>query len=153
MEYCSTKCGYLSMVCIMSQSGDLMYSMVLWCTNMFIVQCCVFKAPHSLCIHRADGDWDRDDRRIYLNSTFSFLYFSDYPYNAGQQLFDNNLGQHNMFSIVGRYIFAQKTENDVVGLYVSDRRGPFSKAHIPIPGGHQRYSYNIFCRLSVCILS
>ena len=87
---------------------------------------------------RADGDWDEDDRRIYFNSSSSRLYISDYPYSGGAKEFDSNLGVHETFEIVGRYIFVQRTDSGMVALYVSDRRGPFKKAHIPIPGGHER---------------
>ena len=99
---------------------------------------------------RADVDWDDDDRRIYFNTTTSHLCVSDYPYSGEVKEFDPNLGVHNTFDtfeIVGRYIFAQRTDSGMVALYVSDRRGPLQKAHIPIPGGHERYC------VCVCILT
>ena len=96
---------------------------------------------------RADGDWDDDDRRIYFNTTTSHLYVYDYPYSGVAKDLDPNLSGRDTFDtfeIVGRYIFAQRTESGMVALYVSDRRGPLQKAHIPIPGGHERY-------VSVCV--
>ena len=100
--------------------------------------------------YRADGDWDGDDRRIYFtttdrgntNSDISFnLFTSDYPYGGGPSEFDRNLGNHDGFLLVGRYIFAQQTDsNGVVALYVSDRRQPFKKAMIPLPDDHERYN-------------
>ena len=103
--------------------------------------------------YRADGDWDGDDRRIYFtttdrgntNSDTSFnLFTSDYPYGGGPSEFDRNLGNHDGFLLVGRYIFAQRTDsNGVVALYVSDRRQPFKKAMIPLPDDHERYMYRL----------
>jgi hypothetical protein len=101
-----------------------------------------YVAPNVDTFQWADGDWDDDDRRIYFNTTTSHLCISDYPYSGEVKEFDSNLGVHNTFDtfeIVGRYIFAQRTDSGMVALYVSDRRGPLQKAHIPIPGGHERY--------------
>ena len=108
---------------------------------------CMHDAQH---FYRADGDWDGDDRRIYFtttdrgntNSDTSFnLFTSDYPYGGGPSEFDRNLGNHDGFLLVGRYIFAQQTDsNGVVALYVSDRRQPFKKAMIPLPDDHERYN-------------
>ena len=95
--------------------------------------------------HRADGYWDADDRRMYFNTSSSRLYVSDYPYSKEAVEFDPKLGVHETFEIVGRYIFVQKTDNGMVALYVSDRRGLFDKAHIPIPGGHERYVCPCIC--------
>ena len=111
--------------------------------------------------YRADGDWDGDDRRIYFtttdggntNSDTSFnLFTSDYPYGGGPSEFDRNLGNHDGFLLVGRYIFAQRTDsNGVVALYVSDRRQPFKKAMIPLPDDHERYIMEYKCACIVYI--
>ena len=66
------------------------------------------------------------------------LYTSDYPYTEAK-VFDAALGDHNGFLVVGRYIFAQRTDNGVQALYVSDKRKPFQKAMIPTPYAHERY--------------
>ena len=107
-----------------------------------------------LLIYRSDGDWDDDDRKVYFttedkgntnvdpNSDTSFnLYTSDYPYSGGPTEFDRNLGNHDGFRVVGRYIFAQRTDSDgTVALYISDQRRPFHKAMIPVPDDHQKYA-------------
>ncbi|CAI8011488.1 VPS10 domain-containing receptor SorCS3 [Geodia barretti] len=101
-----------------------------------------YVAPNVDTFQWADGDWDDDDRRIYFNTTTSHLYVYDYPYSGVAKDLDPNLSGRDTFDtfeIVGRYIFAQRTESGMVALYVSDRRGPLQKAHIPIPGGHERY--------------
>ena len=67
------------------------------------------------------------------------LYTSVYPYTDDPVEFDPNLGDHDRFLVVGRYIFAQRTDDDGnIGLYVSDLRQPFKKAMIPTPEAHQR---------------
>ena len=119
---------------------------------------CMHDAQH---FYRADGDWDGDDRRIYFtttdrgntNSDTSFnLFTSDYPYGGGPSEFDRNLGNHDGFLLVGRYIFAQRTDsNGVVALYVSDRRQPFKKAMIPLPDDHERYIMEYKCACIVYI--
>ena len=88
--------------------------------------------------------WD-NDRTIFLtkldstNADISLnLYTSVYPYDR-VTVFDRNLGNHDGFLVVGRYIFAQRTDDGVIGLYVSDKRGPFKKAQIPTPEAHKRY--------------
>ena len=151
MDVCSTECGYIPMVCFM-------YVIVWYYTFSYLItqacDCSVGvhnRTNNILLFHkwlmliapcRADGDWDDDDRRIYFNTSTSHLCISDFPYSGEVKEFDSNLGVHNTFDtfeIVGRYIFAQRTDSGMVALYVSDRRGPLQKAHIPIPGGHERY--------------
>ncbi|CAI8046683.1 VPS10 domain-containing receptor SorCS1, partial [Geodia barretti] len=97
-----------------------------------------------------DAAWDDDDRRVYFttmdpnpNSDIEDetvnLFVSDYPYTGGSSEFDKNLGDHDGFLLVGRYIFAQRTDDGVIGLHASDRRKPFKRAMIPVPDEHRNY--------------
>ena len=103
---------------------------------------------------RGDEKWDVNDTIIYyatldsgntpnpiVNITLN-LYTSAYPYTTANE-FDTALGDHDGFLVVGRYIFAQRTDDNVIGLYVSDKRQPFKKAKIPTPYSHQRCGTNI----------
>ena len=95
--------------------------------------------------YRADEKWDDNTAMVYytirdpenVNLTVN-LYTSAYPFTEVTE-FDTNLGDHDGFLLMGPYIFAQRTDNDVVGLYVSYDRQPFQKALIPTPYAHQRY--------------
>ena len=96
---------------------------------------------------RSDAKWDDDDRKIYYTTEDSQdpdlfdLYTADFPYTTVEE-FDTTLGNHDGFLLVGRYIFAQRTdEGGEIALYVSDQRKPFKKARIPTPEAHQRYIY------------
>ena len=52
--------------------------------------------------------------------------------------FDPTLGKHDDFLLLGRYIFAQKTDSrNVISLYISYDRQPFQKAMIPSTEPHQ----------------
>ena len=79
------------------------------------------------------------------------LYFSDYPYSKAAAEFDENLGDHDGFRLVGRYIFAQRTDDGVISLYVSDKRKPFKKAMIPVPDEHQKYVHCIYTMMKLII--
>ena len=80
------------------------------------------------------------------------LYFSDYPYSGSATEFDKNLGDHDGFLLVGRYIFAQRTDNGVIGLHVSDQRKPFKKAMIPVPE-HNKYVFPTHtCSCVACLI-
>ena len=61
------------------------------------------------------------------------------PFNGDTvQTFDPNLGRHDAFLLLGRYIFAQKTDSqNVISLHVSYDRKPFKKAMIPATDPHQ----------------
>ena len=64
------------------------------------------------------------------------LYYQVSPYGTAIEV-DPNLGRHDGFLMVGPYIFAQKTVNSVVGLYISYKRSLFKKALIPSNDPHQ----------------
>ena len=64
------------------------------------------------------------------------LYYQISPYGNAVEV-DPNLGRHDDFVMVGPYIFAQKTVNSVVGLYISYKKNPFQKALIPSNDPHQ----------------
>lgn len=51
--------------------------------------------------------------------------------------FDPNLGRHDGFLLLGPYIFAQKTDSNVISLYVSYNRQPFQRAMIPATDPHR----------------
>ena len=110
---------------------------------------------------RGDAAWDGDDRRAYFTTadpnpnsdiedeTFN-LFVSDYPYTGGSSEFDKNLGDHDGFLLVGRYIFAQRTDDGVIGLHVSDRRKPFKRAMIPVPDEHRKYVSSAIASIIMC---
>ena len=64
------------------------------------------------------------------------LYYQISPYGNAIEV-DPKLGRHDDFVMVGPYIFAQKTVNSVVGLYISYKSSPFQKALIPSKDPHQ----------------
>ena len=51
--------------------------------------------------------------------------------------FDPALGKHDDFLLVGPYIFAQQTVDDVITLLVSHNRKPFKMAKIPSTEEHR----------------
>ncbi len=61
------------------------------------------------------------------------------PFGASTlQTFDPNLGKHDAFLLLGRYIYTQKTDSSgIISLYVSYDRKPFKKAMIPATDPHQ----------------
>ena len=104
--------------------------------------------PPSYIPSRADQKWDPNTLLIYY-TTFEpddpgqtvNLFTSAPPFTTHEQ-FDPDFGAHDAFLVHGPYIFAQRTDNDKVNLYVSHMRKPFKPARIPTPYNHQNYIVN-----------
>ena len=104
----------------------------------YICRVCLFP-------HRADEKWDDNSEMLYYMTrdpakadlTLN-LFTSAYPFTDVAE-FDSNLGGLDVFLLVGPYIYAQRTDDDVIGLYVSYKRQPFQKTVIPTPYAQQRY--------------
>ena len=95
--------------------------------------------------HRADEKWDDNSEMLYYMTRDPAkadltvnLFTSAYPFTDVAE-FDSNLGGLDVFLLVGPYIYAQRTDDDVIGLYVSYKRQPFQKTVIPTPYAQQRY--------------
>ena len=73
------------------------------------------------------------------------LMVTHYPFrSSSSKVFDTNLGLHDAFLIVDKYIFVQRTVNEdtsEVELLVSYNRQPFNVARIPFEDSH--YSYYV----------
>ena len=97
---------------------------------------------------RADQKWDTNGLLIYY-TTFEpdnpdqtvNLFTSASPFSTHEQ-FDPDFGAHDAFLVYGPYIFAQRTDNGKINLYVSHMRKPFKRARIPTPYNHQNYLVN-----------
>ena len=94
---------------------------------------------------RGEPRWDDNPLTIYYTTAdpndqdlSGNLFVSDPPYTTHRQ-FDPDFGAHDAFLVYGPYIFAQRTDEGKVNLYVSHLRGPFRRAKIPTPYNHQRY--------------
>ena len=118
----------------------IIYALVVWYSVNVFKSLCVF----SMLLCRGDDKWDESSQSIYFTSRDPkkglLLYKSNHPYTSAT-IFDPALGDHDAFQLVGRYMFAQHTDDDgVVSLYVSDQRKPFKEALIPSSLPHQRYT-------------
>ena len=94
---------------------------------------------------RADQKWDTNTLMIYYttnNPDQTVNLFTSAPPFTTHQEFDPGFGPHDAFLLHGPYVFAQRTDNGKVNLYVSHMRKPFKLARIPTPYNHQNYLVN-----------
>jgi hypothetical protein len=93
----------------------------------------------------ADQKWDTNTLMIYYttnNPDQTVNLFTSAPPFTTHQEFDPGFGPHDAFLLHGPYVFAQRTDNGKVNLYVSHMRKPFKLARIPTPYNHQNYLVN-----------